>query len=163
MTITLFGLTLPITKLLIPLMHPAFIRFGCAVLAAIVALIILLYFKQKPPTIHQAWKPIIVASTVVIAFPLLSTMAMQTTQASHGGVVMGIAPLATAAAGALLGRERPSIGFWLLGLLGNYSSDNIVISSWNLRLCRRRPFTDSSYSAGRNWLCYGWQTGKRDG
>jgi len=123
MTITLFGLTLPITKLLIPLMHPAFIRFGCAVLAAIVALIILLYFKQKPPTIHQAWKPIIVASTVVIAFPILSAMAMQTTQAS----------------------------------------DNIVISSWNLRLCRRRPFTDSSYSAGRNWLCYGWQTGKRDG
>ena len=118
MAITLFGLTLPITKLLIPLMHPAFIGFGRAVLAAIVALIILLCFKQKPPTINQVWKLIIVASSVVVGFPILSAMAMQTTPASHGGVVMGIAPLATAAAGAILGRERPSIGFWLLGLLG---------------------------------------------
>lgn len=128
MAITLFGLTLPITKLLIPIMHPVFIGLGRAALAGIVALIILLHVKQKPPTIVQGWKLLIVSSTVVIGFPVLSAMAMQTTPASHGGVVMGIAPLATAAAGALFGRERPSIGFWLLGLIGT-----VLVITFSLR------------------------------
>jgi drug/metabolite transporter (DMT)-like permease len=38
--------------------------------------------------------------------------------AAHGGVVLGILPLVTVAAGAVLLRERPSLGFWLVSLLG---------------------------------------------
>jgi drug/metabolite transporter (DMT)-like permease len=33
--------------------------------------------------------------------------------AAHGGVVLGILPLATAAAAAVFAHERPSLGFWL--------------------------------------------------
>jgi len=43
---------------------------------------------------------------------------MVTVPASHGGVVIGILPLGTAIAAALVARERPSIGFWLTGLAG---------------------------------------------
>lgn len=38
--------------------------------------------------------------------------------AAHGGVVLGIVPLATAAAAALVAHERPSLGFWLVSLVG---------------------------------------------
>jgi drug/metabolite transporter (DMT)-like permease len=43
---------------------------------------------------------------------------MVSVPAAHGGVVLGILPLATAAAAAIVARERPSIGFWLVSLVG---------------------------------------------
>jgi drug/metabolite transporter (DMT)-like permease len=45
-------------------------------------------------------------------------LAMQHVPSSHGGVVLGILPLATAAAAALVTHERPSLGFWLASAAG---------------------------------------------
>ena len=45
-------------------------------------------------------------------------LAMVSVPAAHGGVVLGILPLATAAAAALIAHERPSVGFWLASLAG---------------------------------------------
>jgi drug/metabolite transporter (DMT)-like permease len=45
-------------------------------------------------------------------------LAMAQVPASHGGVVLGIIPLATAAAAALVAHERPSAGFWLVSIVG---------------------------------------------
>src|SRR5262249_56969916 len=54
----------------------------------------------------------------VLAFPLLAALAMMTVPAGHGGVVLGILPLATAAAAAIFAHERPSLGFWLTRAVG---------------------------------------------
>jgi len=43
---------------------------------------------------------------------------MITVPAAHGGVVLGILPLATAAAAASFTHERPSLGFWLASVAG---------------------------------------------
>jgi drug/metabolite transporter (DMT)-like permease len=43
---------------------------------------------------------------------------MQRVPASHGGVVLGILPLATSAISTLIAGERPSPGFWLAALAG---------------------------------------------
>ena len=43
---------------------------------------------------------------------------MMTVPAAHGGVVLGILPLATAAAAAVFAHERPSLGFWLASAIG---------------------------------------------
>jgi drug/metabolite transporter (DMT)-like permease len=43
---------------------------------------------------------------------------MMSVPAAHGGVVLGILPLATSATAVLLAGERPSLGFWLVGALG---------------------------------------------
>ena len=51
-------------------------------------------------------------------FPAFTALAMVTVPASHGGVVLGILPLGTAVAAALVSGERPSIGFWLVGVIG---------------------------------------------
>ena len=45
-------------------------------------------------------------------------MAMQTVPAAHGGVVLGILPLATSIFAALIGGERPSPLFWICGVAG---------------------------------------------
>jgi drug/metabolite transporter (DMT)-like permease len=54
----------------------------------------------------------------IVGFPLFTALAMVSVPAAHGGVVLGILPLATAAAAAIVARERPSIGFWLVSLVG---------------------------------------------
>jgi len=45
-------------------------------------------------------------------------LAMVSVPAAHGGVVLGIVPLATAGAAALVARERPSAGFWATSIIG---------------------------------------------
>lgn len=125
--VTIFGLTLPATRFVIPYLDASFIALGRASLAAVFALMLLLITKQQLPTLAQLRALTVVALGVVIGFPLLSAWAMQSLPASHGGVVLGILPLATAAAGRLVSDERPSIGFWLLGIFGS-----ILVVSYSL-------------------------------
>ena len=114
-----FGLTLPAVQYVIDYFDPLFIALGRAVVAGIVALILLVLSKQPLPDKKQGLQLVIIALGVVIGFPVLSTWAMQTVPASHGGVVLGIAPLATAVVGVLISNDRPSIGFWLAGIAGS--------------------------------------------
>ncbi|RBO72750.1 EamA family transporter, partial [Microbacterium sp. H6] len=55
---------------------------------------------------------------VVAGFPLLTSFAMTTTPASHGAVVIGLLPAATAVAVVLRTGERPARSFWVFALLG---------------------------------------------
>jgi len=117
--VSAFGLTLPATRVIIPHLDPIFIGLGRAVLAAVFAAIFLLWFRQKVPTKNQVYQLAIVALGVVVGFPIFSSWAMQYVPASHGGVVLGILPLATAIVGVLIGNERPSFSFWLVSIIGS--------------------------------------------
>lgn len=121
LAVTLFGLTLPATRYVTPYLDVSFIALGRASFAAILAAALLLISKQSLPTREQFQSIIIVALGVVIGFPLLSAWAMQSVPAAHGGVVLGILPLATATAGTLISDERPSVWFWIIGVLGSAS------------------------------------------
>ncbi len=114
-----FGLTLPATRFIIPFFDPIFIGLGRAVIASIAAAIFLIITRPKIPTSKQFFQLIGVASGIVIGFPVLSAWALQTVPASHGGVVLGIMPLATAIVGAIVSNEKPSLSFWLFGVLGS--------------------------------------------
>lgn len=116
--VSAFGLTLPATRIAIPFLNPIFIGLGRAVLAALFAAIFLIWLRQKIPNRSQIYKLFVVALGVVIGFPVFSSWAMQYVPASHGGGVLGILPLATALVGVLIGNERPSISFWIAGILG---------------------------------------------
>ena len=48
---------------------------------------------------------------VVFGFPLLTSMAMRYVEPVHASVMLGVLPLATAAIGAVLNKQRPSPGF----------------------------------------------------
>jgi len=113
-----FGLTLPATRFIVPYLDPIFIGLGRAVLAAIFAGILLFWFRQAVPNRRQIYQLFIVALGVVVGFPVFSTWAMLSVPAYHGGVVLGILPLVTAFIGVLIGNERPSISFWVVGVIG---------------------------------------------
>jgi drug/metabolite transporter (DMT)-like permease len=55
---------------------------------------------------------------LVAGFPGFTALAMQNVGASHGGVVLGVMPLATAIAGVALAGERPAPGFWFAAVAG---------------------------------------------
>lgn len=117
--ITAFGLTLPVTRFVTPVLDPVFIGLGRAVLAALAAGVLLLATGQRLPGRRQLGRLVVVGLGVVIGFPVLSAWAMQTAPASHGGVVLGILPLATAIASVFVSSDRPSTGFWVFGVLGS--------------------------------------------
>jgi drug/metabolite transporter (DMT)-like permease len=117
--IAAFSVTLPATRMAVREIHPSLIGFGRSVVAGVIAAFILLITKQRRPSIAQVRKLLIIASGVVLGFPFLSAWAMKSVHASHGAVLIGILPLATAAAGALRAGDRPSFGFWITATLGS--------------------------------------------
>lgn len=113
-----FSLTLPATRLAVAHLDPTFVGLGRAVIAALLAAPVLLVSRQRFPSRQELKGLAGVVAGVVIGFPLFSAWAMHYVHASHGAVMLGILPLATAVAGAALARERPSVGFWVFALLG---------------------------------------------
>ena len=122
-----FGLTLPATRFVVPYFDPIFIGLGRAVIASVIAAFILIATKQSKPTRKQLTQLSVVALGVVLGFPVLTAWAMETVPASHGGVVLGILPLATAVAAVIVSKEKPSVGFWIFSLIGS-----IVVVTYSL-------------------------------
>ncbi len=119
MAIAAFSVTLPATRMAVAEIHPSIIGFGRSAVAGVVAAFILFFSGQSRPSLPQIKSLVIVASGVVLGFPFLSAWAMKSVHASHGAVLIGILPLATAAAGALRAGDRPSFGFWITAILGS--------------------------------------------
>jgi drug/metabolite transporter (DMT)-like permease len=117
--VAIFSLTLPFTRLAVRELDPLFLTLGRALGAAVLAAGWLRLRRVAWPG-RAALRPLaIVALGCVLGFPLLSSIAMRTLPASHGAVLAGMLPLATALYAALRGYERPSKGFWLVALLGS--------------------------------------------
>lgn len=115
--VVIFGGTLPATRVALGGFGPGFITFGRAALAALLAAIVLIVLRRPFPR-RDAPKLAFAGLMLVVGFPLLSSMAMRTVPAAHGGVVLGILPMATSLFAAMFAGERPSIWFWLCGLAG---------------------------------------------
>ncbi len=60
----------------------------------------------------------VVAGGVVVGFPLLTTLALQTSTTSHAAVVVGLLPLTTAIVSSLRTGARPSRRFWAAAVSG---------------------------------------------
>jgi drug/metabolite transporter (DMT)-like permease len=122
--VTIFALTLPMTRLAVgtadaPQMSGMFIALGRAAVAGALSALFLVMTRAPWPT-RGDWLPLAITSAgVVFGFPLLTSIAMRYVGAVHASVIVGVLPLATAAVGAWLHRQRPSTGFWLCALAGS--------------------------------------------
>ena len=122
--VAIFALTLPMTRVAVgtpeaPLMSGLFVALGRAVLAALLSIAFLLATRAPWPK-RADWPALaLTAGGVVFGFPLLTSVAMRHVEAVHAGVIVGVLPLATAVAGALLHRQRPAPRFWLCAGLGS--------------------------------------------
>lgn len=114
----LFAGTLPATRLAVPGFDPWLLTAARATLAGLAGLIVLLVTRRRLPP-RSAWIEMFFAAVcTVIGFPLFAAFAMMTVPAAHGGVVLGIMPIATAIAATIFARERPSFGFWAASTAG---------------------------------------------
>jgi drug/metabolite transporter (DMT)-like permease len=127
--VCIFALTLPLTRLAVAEFDPVFLSIGRTVAAATIAVPLLLLTRQKWPRRHDLWQLVLTAMGVVIGFPVLSAIAMQTAPASHGGVVLGALPLTTAVMGTIFAREKPSRAFWFWSTLA--SAAVITFALWD--------------------------------
>ncbi|MFC7462086.1 DMT family transporter [Hydrogenophaga defluvii] len=122
--VAIFALTQPFTRLAVgttdaPLMSGLFVAMGRAVAAAALSAAWLLWARAPWPH-RQHWPALaMTAFGVVLGFPLLTSIAMRQVQAVHASVIVGVLPLATATVGALLHRQRPSLGFWACAVAGS--------------------------------------------
>ena len=99
-------------------MSPLFIGSARALIAAVLAAAALALTRQRLPGGRQWARLAVIAGGVVFGFPLLTSFALTTAPASHGAVVLGLLPAATAVAAVLRGRERPPLAFWLMAGAG---------------------------------------------
>lgn len=116
--VALFSLTLPFTRLAVAELDATFVALGRALVAACLAALYLWHQRASWPRRRQ-WLPLaLVALGCVIGFPWLTSIAMRSLPASHGAVLVGILPLATAVFAVLRGKERPAPAFWAIALAG---------------------------------------------
>jgi drug/metabolite transporter (DMT)-like permease len=117
--VIMFAMTLPMTRIAVKEINPVWLALARAELAAILGAAALIWFKVPFP--KRVFWPNIAWSIVgvVIGFPLFTSIAMRFTDASHGAVITGLLPLATAAFAMLTSKDRPSLAFWLSALAGS--------------------------------------------
>lgn len=115
--VVIFGATLPATRVALGTFTPWFITHGRAAMASLAAALLLFVLRRKFPK-GDAPALLLAGLLLVFGFPIFSSIALQTVPASHGGVVLGVLPLATSIFAALIGGERPSVFFWICGVAG---------------------------------------------
>ena len=114
----LFAVTLPATRLAVASIDPLFLTSARAAIAGVAGVLVLAAMRRRVPP-RALWGQIALAGLcTIVGFPVLMALAMVSVPAAHGGVVLGILPLATAAASAIIGHERPSLGFWVASIAG---------------------------------------------
>ncbi|MFJ6792378.1 DMT family transporter [Streptomyces angustmyceticus] len=113
-----FSLTFPATAWALEGMSAWTVVMLRSVLAAVLAGGALAVLRVRLPE-RRHWAGIaVVAGGVVLGFPLLTTLALQTSTTSHAAVVVGLLPLTTAACSAVRTGARPSRTFWAASLVG---------------------------------------------
>jgi drug/metabolite transporter (DMT)-like permease len=113
-----FSFTLPATRLAVHDLDPWLVAFGRAVVAGVLSAGLLALTRAPRPARRQLRSLGLVALGVIVGFPLLTSLALHHLPASHGAVVVGVLPAATAVAAVLRGGERPTRAFWLASAAG---------------------------------------------
>lgn len=122
--VVIFALSLPMTRLATgstdaPQLSGVFVAFGRAVVAGALSIIYLAVTRAPRPARADRVPLAFIAGGVVIGFPLCMSVAMRYVESVHGSAILGFLPLATAAIGAWVNRQRPPGIFWAVAALGS--------------------------------------------
>jgi len=114
----IFGGTLPATRIAVSAIDPLALTALRTAIAGLCSLALLLVLRRPLPP-RRLWAPLAIAMLCVsILFPFLMALGVRTVDASHGGVVFGIMPIATALVAVLITHERPRPLFWIASVVG---------------------------------------------
>jgi drug/metabolite transporter (DMT)-like permease len=116
--VTAFSLTFPATAWGLEGFGPWSLVTVRSVLAAVIAGSCLFALRVTVPE-RRHWAGLaVVGAGVVLGFPLLTTLALETATTAHSAVVVGLLPLTTALLSALRTGARPSRSFWTAACAG---------------------------------------------
>jgi drug/metabolite transporter (DMT)-like permease len=116
--VLIFSFTLPATRTAAPVFGGFTVGFGRAVLAGMLAALILAANRERFPE-RRHWRGLfIVVLGVIVGFPVLTSVALQVVPSSHGAVVVGLLPAATAVMGVIRNGDRPPLLFWVASAIG---------------------------------------------
>jgi drug/metabolite transporter (DMT)-like permease len=114
----IFGGTLPATRIAVLSIDPLALTALRTAIAGLCSLALLLVLRRPLPP-RRLWRQLAIAMLgVCILFPFLMALAVKTVDASHGGVVPGVLPIATALVAVTITHERPKPLFWIASLAG---------------------------------------------
>ncbi|MGA9222425.1 MAG: EamA family transporter, partial [Pseudomonas graminis] len=89
MGVIIFSGSLPATRIAVLEFAPLFLTVARASIAGLVAVCLLLVLREKRPQRNQLMPLFIVASGVVVGFPLLTALALQYVTSAHSIVFVG--------------------------------------------------------------------------
>src|ERR1700749_811121 len=116
--VIVLGGTLPATRIAVSAIDPLALTAMRTAIAGLCSLALLIVLRRPLPP-RRLWFQLVVAMLcVAILFPFLMALAVQTVDASPGGVVMGALPFATAFVAVLITHERPKPMFWVASVAG---------------------------------------------
>ncbi len=114
----IFGGTLPATRIAVSAIDPLTLTSLRTAIAGLCSLALLIVLRRPLPP-RRLWLQLAVTTLCVsILFPLLMSLGIQRVDASHGGVVLGVLPIATSLVAVLITHERPRPLFWIASLCG---------------------------------------------
>ncbi|MEH2562605.1 DMT family transporter [Bradyrhizobium sp. AZCC 2289] len=116
--VAIFGGTLPATRIAVSEIDPIALTSLRTAIAGLCSLALLLVLRRPLPPRALWFQLVITMLCVSILFPLLMSLGMQRVDASHGGVVLGILPIATALVAVAITHERPRPLFWITSVGG---------------------------------------------
>ena len=115
--VILFGGSPPATRAAVVALDPYFVTAARGAAAGLLALGALALSRRSIP-----WRDLpllaLISLTLVIGFPGMMAVALTSLPSAHGGVILGLLPIATAVAAVFVVGERPSLFFWAMSLLG---------------------------------------------
>jgi drug/metabolite transporter (DMT)-like permease len=114
----IFGGTLPATRIAVSEIDPIALTSLRTAIAGLCSLALLLVLRRPLPPRALWFQLGVTMLCVSILFPFLMALAVQTVDASHGGVVMGVLPIATALVAVAITHERPRPLFWIASVGG---------------------------------------------
>ncbi|WP_336055664.1 DMT family transporter [Nitratireductor sp. CH_MIT9313-5] len=117
--VAIFSGSLPATRLAVAGFDPLFLTAARALLAGILAVGIIAALRPARPHRNEVNSLAVIAAGVVVGFPLLTALALETITAARSIVFIGLLPIATAIFGAMRGGDRPHPMFWLFSVLGS--------------------------------------------
>lgn len=114
-----FSISLPATRMAVAGgLPPGFVGIGRGAVAGLLAVATLAAMRQPLPARRLLPRLLLMVAGVVVGWPVLTALALAQAPASHGIVVTGLLPAATAVMAVLRAGERPSTRFWLAALAG---------------------------------------------
>lgn len=113
-----FSFTLPATHVAVGELDATFVGLGRALVAALLAVLLLAYRRERLPQKRYWGRLGLVAIGVVVGFPLFTALALRELPAAHAAVIVGLLPAATAVMAVLRAGERLSGSFWMAAAFG---------------------------------------------